>query len=248
MLPDYIAISYLVQLTKAKDLDLCNITVGPSSARDDTCSHCWDTMQADEDLLIHPVCRNTWHISCLTDWVGSRDAGLEVCPICRGPLTANGIIVEPDGKFGHAWRPAAMRLVSIRIWLLCLLWLVLVLFFKHLNGSQSDTAAAETIRSSAQRHLLSWLATAGHVEVHRVIVLYMGSCEPKTRICMWFLATLFISSGVVSLSLGAEESPIPGMARVLSPMITGFITSGTLLTKKGALQLCPENLEEIFIH
>jgi hypothetical protein len=91
---------------------------GPVSRRSD-CIACYADIEADEPTISHRPCSNTFHRSCLDDWIRiSREANQvtqATCPLCRGPITV-AIAVPVPAPLTDQDMAAFFRRQSQRQW------------------------------------------------------------------------------------------------------------------------------------
>ena len=80
----------------------CINTQGPS--RDTRCSHCWDDTNGEDATLLHLLCGNSWHKTCLQEWIRHQPRPAR-CPLCRRNLAEDDVI----RFFKIYWQPWKLR-------------------------------------------------------------------------------------------------------------------------------------------
>ena len=257
--PEYHAMAYILRAAVPL-ADLCSTQRGPQLNRDEQCSHCWEDMNQEANVLTHDACKNSWHPSCLQAWVNFRQSDdFVACPFCTGSLASSGAVVRPDGQSGHGWRPSVMELSIQRLFAYASAWMLLrfmrdvaaIVFVRETfeTGSYRTSIAAfrrVLMVNPISLRLASWLSCTGQLQIHWLIVRTMRSNRHELRDAVWLASSCFMFRSLAARVTFDEGGTTVNTGLLLA--LNGVIASMTLLIQTKALILNRAQDEGIGLH
>ena len=250
---EYTICSLIIRPTSPK-LSRCKIVTGPQR-RNETCSHCWDTLQADDSwVIVHKACNNGWHLHCLQEWVKSRRHGTETCPICFTGLTESADFISPDGDRGHTWRPAALHLALCRSAVICIcigIGMISVEGVPKLLGfvgrAANELSTSPKFDSAIRvliyqyflhAYALMWAVTTDILLMYTLLIRIPRHQYLRNMILLLSFVLETPTTRLVVYLRGIQTSDLPGfdspLVLVVPLTIIGIVRAYSIMTKSGA--------------